>query len=485
MIKHSRLLIACGLLAAAPALAQVPVPPAPPRLPDGGHRPVPPTPPVPPAATRGYLGVMLGDNDRTADGGSDINGATITDVTEDSPADRAGLLAGDVVLEFAGTTIDNARQLSRLVGETRTGVPVAIEVLRNGERRQMQVTLGRSAIAPPRPPVFAFDNLDSLNGHLRIMSEHLDSLGRFLGDSLRRLEMRRFDFESPLGDRFILSSGSRLGADLQPLTAQLAKYFGVASQKGVLIGSVDDSGAARSAGLMAGDVVIAVDGKEVRSPRDVTSAIASKGGEEVELRIVRDRREQSVRVTMPKGDGLGTWFDGHGPDLFSDSTTVQYFTTLGNRARMFGDSIRARFFDGDGSFRFFSDSAGTSFFDDGDSFRYFADSASVRFFDGDDSHFFVDSTNLRFFNDGESFELRRNGNEVEIFRNGEPIFGEETRRMIEGMSDPARFHEFLDGDVMSRLEELRERQRELEIGNGSSDDNVRPDEADDEFGNLP
>jgi S1-C subfamily serine protease len=66
-------------------------------------------------------------------------GVTITAVSEGTPADEAGLRAGDLILDFAGETVSSIDDLHRLLTEERIGKPVPVRVLRRGELRRVLV----------------------------------------------------------------------------------------------------------------------------------------------------------------------------------------------------------------------------------------------------------------------------------------------------------------------------------------------------------
>ena len=110
--------------------------------------------------SRGWLGVEIQsvDSRAAAELGVDIDGgALIGRVVADGPADRAGLVAGDIVVAFDGRAVDSARVLSRLVGDLDEGDEVEIEILRDGARQEVSTTLGAldesevRAYAQPEP----------------------------------------------------------------------------------------------------------------------------------------------------------------------------------------------------------------------------------------------------------------------------------------------------------------------------------------------
>ena len=94
--------------------------------------------------TRGYLGVMIQNITPTlADQFKlkDTKGALVGDVVPDGPAAKAGFSAGDVVLSYNGHAVTDSRHLRLEVAETLPGTSVPVEILRNGERQKLDVTV--------------------------------------------------------------------------------------------------------------------------------------------------------------------------------------------------------------------------------------------------------------------------------------------------------------------------------------------------------
>jgi serine protease Do len=209
------------------------------------------------------IGVQVQD---VAPGSGAAAGAEVREVVPESPAARAGVQAGDIIEEFDGERVRSASQFARLVRETVPGREVNAVVSRNGQRQTLQITTEQ------RRAGFDLPEFE-------------------LRDDLRALQDDRL-FEMPLPR---LRRGDRTGTTLLPLNEQLAAYFGV--KEGVLVSSVAADSAAARAGLKAGDVITAVNGRLVRDPGDVREAMRRRSGANaLELQIVRDKRPQSITV---------------------------------------------------------------------------------------------------------------------------------------------------------------------------------------------
>jgi len=94
---------------------------------------------------RGWLGVKIqGITEDIAEslGLSEDKGALVVDVTKDSPADKAGIMTGDIILSFDGKEIAAMRKLPRIVADTPINKVVKIELLRDGKPKTVTVTLG-------------------------------------------------------------------------------------------------------------------------------------------------------------------------------------------------------------------------------------------------------------------------------------------------------------------------------------------------------
>lgn len=269
-------------------LGAAPAPPAPAHHDDSDEEETPeaPEPPTPPPFTYfvsggSRLGISIADIDSARAkelGLKEEMGAEIKSVAPGSPAEEAGLKADDVILSYQGTRIEGAAQLTRLVRETPPGRKVALQVWRSGSTRTITAKTGE--------------------GH----GPHGD-LGERYRRAIRMAPIEIPDIEIPdvpaLGG---IPSSVRLGAEVEALTEQLGEYFGVKGGEGILVRKVIKGSPGEAAGLRAGDVIVKLDDEAIADPMDLRSALRERHGKQITLVIVRDKKEKSLNVSLPKED---------------------------------------------------------------------------------------------------------------------------------------------------------------------------------------
>jgi predicted metalloprotease with PDZ domain len=97
----------------------------------------------------------------------------------------------------------------------------------------------------------------------------------------------------------IFGAPRRLGISVIPLSDQLAAYFGV--KEGALVSEVSSGTPAATAGIQAGDVITAVNGRTVLSPGDLVREVReAESGATLDVRLTRNRKEMNVKVTLPQ-----------------------------------------------------------------------------------------------------------------------------------------------------------------------------------------
>jgi serine protease Do len=254
-----------------------------------------------------YLGVQTEEvtKDNFAKYGlREVRGVAVEKVVEGSPAEKAGMQNGDVIVRFNNEEITSVRKLTRLLGETAPDHQAKLTVIRNGGEREITATLAKRPTPKfeegsfgmtfprgervPLPPSGEFPTMPGPEGFPRVEV------------------MPPGSPDQP----FVWRSGSgrRIGISVTPLTKQLSEHFGV--DGGIMINDVRADSPAAKAGLKAGDIIVEVEGKAVKADFDLIRAINDEKGGDVTLTFVRDRNRQTVRVTPEKAEaGFNSFFE--------------------------------------------------------------------------------------------------------------------------------------------------------------------------------
>jgi len=230
----------------------------------------------------GWLGVALQQLTPSLREAMDISsdaGVLITEVVEDSPAEEAGLKLGDVILEYDGQTVSSPRRLTKLVRVTEPQTEVTLRILRKGQEKTFRVKLGQ------KEPGKHFK--------MRICGDDDE------GEILMGLDENALFLGLPPFPEFWIAPGLWLGVKPIGLTEQLAGYFRVKDGSGVLIGEVFEDSPAEKAGLLAGDVIVGLDGERIEDTMELREEIEDhEEGEEVTVAVIRDGKEKSFRAVL-------------------------------------------------------------------------------------------------------------------------------------------------------------------------------------------
>jgi serine protease Do len=211
------------------------------------------------AQQSGWIGVSIADQpDR---------GVLIRSIEPNSPAEKAGLKANDVILQFGRQEVVGSLQLTRLVSETPVGRTVDISVRRDSREQTFKVTTEKAPFAI---------------GGIRLQHPELTDLGERIIHHIPRIDV-------------ITSAPTSQGIRADSMTPQLREFFGVKESTGVLVATVDTDSQGARAGVKAGDVIIAVNGTSVSNPSDFSHAMSSGSGA-LTLRVVREKQERDIRV---------------------------------------------------------------------------------------------------------------------------------------------------------------------------------------------
>ena len=203
---------------------------------------------------RGYLGVSI--QELTQDlarqfGVTDTKGVLVSDVLADSPAKRAKLERGDVIVEFDGRPVENPTQFRNLVAQTPIGKKARVKFLRGGKERDLEVTIAEQPKAMAQP----------------------ESPGEESGEPQ--------------------ASGAFAGMDVRELTPELARRFNLQREGkgGVIVARIAEGSPAGEAGLQVGDFITEINRKPVATVRDFQSVTGSLAAKEPALvLLVRNGR---------------------------------------------------------------------------------------------------------------------------------------------------------------------------------------------------
>jgi len=208
---------------------------------------------------RGYVGISMQDVDEQLAKAMNLKstkGALVAQVVKDSPAERAGVKQGDVIIKIDGKEVDGMASVRKMIVSKKPGTDVELTVIRDGKEMKLTVTLGEA------PSEIAAASEDT-------------------GPN---------------------ESIKRLGMDVATANADLAGKYGLnAGEKGVIITSIDKNGPAFRGGLREGDLIKRVGKDDITNVREYTTAVNKvKPGETVLFLINRKGNSLFIAFTMPK-----------------------------------------------------------------------------------------------------------------------------------------------------------------------------------------
>lgn len=217
---------------------------------------------------RGWLGVRIQpvtEDIAAALGFKEPKGAIVAGIEDNTPAGRAGVRQGDVILKFNGKEINRQQSLQSIVSDTPIGSTVNMEILREGKPATLRVTVAERPDGEGTPPAPEAQQEETKSGEDKVTSQHL-------------------------------------GLGLQPLTQEVRQRLGIGTDvTGVVISSVNPASDAAAKGLRPGDVLLGINQKRVATPAEAAKLVdeaRSAGRDAVVLLVQRGPDVIHIGVKM-------------------------------------------------------------------------------------------------------------------------------------------------------------------------------------------
>ncbi|HXN65357.1 MAG TPA: PDZ domain-containing protein [Candidatus Acidoferrales bacterium] len=235
----------------------------------------------------GWLGVS--PEDVTSDRAKELKlssprGVYISEVEKDSPAEKAGLKSGDVIVEYNGEHVEGSAQLRRLVSETTPGHMIPAVIWRDGHEQTLNITVGQ-----PEGPMRTWT---------------MPRVAPMAPEPPETPEApRAFSFQMPdMGGNFLrIPSAPTLGISAEDLDGQLGTYFGAPDGEGILVREVESNSPAEKAGFKAGDVIVKIAGDRVKNLGEMREKLRDKREDKtVQVTVLRRGTEQTLTVEPNK-----------------------------------------------------------------------------------------------------------------------------------------------------------------------------------------
>jgi len=208
---------------------------------------------------RGYLGVLIQDVTYELADSFKMKrprGALVAKVLEDTPAEKAGIQVGDVILSFNGQDVEKSSQLPPMVGGSPINKPAKVEILRNGKRKMLNIAV----------------------------------------QQLPKQEMVTEVTKTPAPAPAVVD---RAGLVVKELSPEQRQALDLGGKSGVLIAEVKD-GAGKLAGLQEGDIILMVNNRKISSIEDYDQIIQSaEPGKNLAVLVQREDGALFVPLRLP------------------------------------------------------------------------------------------------------------------------------------------------------------------------------------------
>ncbi|MGA2296636.1 MAG: Do family serine endopeptidase [FCB group bacterium] len=214
---------------------------------------------------RGFIGVnikTIDDVEAKAVGLDQVNGVMVNNVVKESPAEKAGIEPGDIILDLDGQPLKTSNELQSRVVMHKAGDVVKLTLWRNGNKIYKDVKLEPINTEEEEPKIVA--------GEENNQNDELNAPVKF----------------------------DNLGFAVEPLTSEIKKTFNV--KEGVFISKIDNYGIAAERGLSTNGVIVKADRTLIASPEQLKKLIKSKkSGEAILLHVKYKDTDRIVAIQIP------------------------------------------------------------------------------------------------------------------------------------------------------------------------------------------
>jgi S1-C subfamily serine protease len=238
------------------------------------------------SASQGYLGVNVRDVDPVRAEKEKLSnpmGAEVISLDHDAPAAKAGVHTGDIIQAINGQPVTDAATLTRLLRDMPVGRLVELQVVHNAKTERVHLQLAdRSALV---------QHAWAHHFHVSI-PEPAPMVNGFAGQRSYAGDGAPSDSDTPPDPQ------AYVGAQVEPLTPQLARFFGVRAGNGLLVRSVEDKSPAANAGLDAGDIIVSANGMPLETTADWLQTLRINAGRPVPIVVLRNRKVLQLAITV-------------------------------------------------------------------------------------------------------------------------------------------------------------------------------------------
>lgn len=208
--------------------------------------------------TRGWLGVSIQNVNKDLAEQFDLkntDGALVNEVMNETPAEKGGVEAGDVIVEFDGKKVRDTTELRNIVAATPVGKPVKVVVIRDSKRKTLTI------------------KIDEQPKDMRAQAQEPEA---------------EVATDSPLA-----------GVEVTSLNAEMSQELGIDQTSGVVVTGVHPDSAAQAAGLRRGDVILSIQRTAVRNIADYNKLVAKLGKKDKVLLRIKRRGGKVFIIVKP------------------------------------------------------------------------------------------------------------------------------------------------------------------------------------------